>query len=142
MSTSFVTSSLRPLTWLATAWLFFQFLGWLDLPVEVAGTVFAAHKFLLAALVAWLGLRLIDLSMAIYLNSELLKPHRSLSDMIVPVSMRISKTVLLLVIATYMIYQVGQIDMVTRFVTGLGVAGLAASLAAKMLSRASSARCC
>jgi len=131
LSTSFVTSSLRPLTWLATAWLFFQFLGWLDLPVEVAGTVFAAHKFLLAALVAWLGLRLIDLSMAIYLNSELLKPHRSLSDMIVPVSMRISKTVLLLVIATYMIYQVGQIDMVTRFVTGLGVAGLAASLAAQ-----------
>jgi MscS family membrane protein len=130
LSTHFVASSLRPLTWLATVWLFFNLLAWLDLSVDVAGTVFAAQKFLLAVLVGWLGLRLIDLSMAIYLNSELLKPHRSLSDMIVPVSVRISKTVVMLVVATYMIYQVGP-DLLTRFLTGLGVAGLAASLAAQ-----------
>ena len=51
--------------------------------------------------------------------------------MIMPVSMRISKMVVVLVIATYMIYQVGQIDLLTRFLTGIGVAGLAASLAAQ-----------
>jgi MscS family membrane protein len=131
LSTTFVASSLRPLTWLATVWIFFQLLAWLDLPVGVAATVFSAHKFLLAALAGWLGLRLIDLSMAVYLNSELLKPHRNLSDMIVPVSMRIGKTAVALVVATYMIYQIGHIDLLTRFLTGLGVAGLAASLAAQ-----------
>ncbi|HEV3117440.1 MAG TPA: mechanosensitive ion channel domain-containing protein [Gemmataceae bacterium] len=131
LSTNFVAASLRPLTWLASVWLFFQLLAWLDLPVAVAAAVFSAHKFLLAGLVGWLGLRLIDLSMGVYLNSELLKPHRSLSDMIVPVSVRISKTVVLLVVTTYMIYQIGQIDLLTRFLTGLGVAGLAASLAAQ-----------
>src|SRR5205085_2064343 len=52
-------------------------------------------------------------------------------DMIVPVSMRLGKTAVLLVVATYTIYQIGQIDLLTRFLTGLGVAGLAASLAAQ-----------
>jgi MscS family membrane protein len=131
LSTSFVTASLRPLTWLASVWMFFESLAWLDLPVGVAGPVFAAQKFLLTALVGWLGFRLIDLLMGVYLNSELLKPHRNLSDLIVPVSMRIGKTAVLLVVATYMIYQIGHIDLLTRFLTGLGVAGLAASLAAQ-----------
>jgi MscS family membrane protein len=131
LSTSFVTASLRPLTWLASVWMFFESLAWLDLPVGVAGPIFAAQKFLLAALVGWLGFRLIDLLMGVYLNSELLKPHRNLSDLIVPVSMRIGKTAVLLVVATYLIYQIGHIDLLTRFLTGLGVAGLAASLAAQ-----------
>jgi MscS family membrane protein len=131
LSTSFVISCLKPLTWLAGFWIFFELLTWLDFPVDIATTVFGTHKFLLAILFGWMGLRLVDLSMGIYLNSEVLKPHRSLSDMIMPVSMRITKMVVVLVIATYMIYQIGQIDLLTRFLTGLGVAGLAASLAAQ-----------
>ncbi len=131
ISTAFVASALRPTIWLTTVGIFFTLLGWLDLPIAVATNVFAAQKFVLAALCGWLGMRLIDLSMAIYTNSELLKPHRNLSDMIVPVSMRFGKTFVLLVIATYMIYQVGEIDLLGRFLTGLGVAGLAASLAAQ-----------
>jgi MscS family membrane protein len=131
LSTNFVVGTLRPLTWLATVWLLFLLLAWLDLPIHVASTLFAAHKFLMAALFGWLGLRLIDLTMGIYTNSELLRPHRSLGDMIVPVSMRMSKSVVLLVVATYMIYQIGEIDLLGRFLTGLGVAGLAASLAAQ-----------
>jgi MscS family membrane protein len=131
LSSHFVAAMLKPLTWLAAVWVFFRLLAGLDLPIAVAADVFAAQKFLLAALLGWLGLRLIDLTQGIYLNSELLKPHRSLSDLIVPVSMRISKGIVVLVVATYMIYQIGQIDLLTRFLTGLGVAGLAASLAAQ-----------
>ena len=66
-------------------------LAGLDLPVTFASGVFAGQRFLLAVLFGWLGLRLIDLSMAVYTNSELLRQHRNLSDMIVPVSMRLSK---------------------------------------------------
>ena len=36
-----------------------------------------------------------------------------------------------LLVATYVVYQVGQGDLLGRFLTGLGVAGLAASLAAQ-----------
>jgi MscS family membrane protein len=131
LSNSFVSSSLRPLTVLTTAWTLFLLLEGLDLHIAVANSVFAVEKFLLAGLLGWLGLRLMDLSMGIYTNAELLRPHRSLGDMIVPVSMRLGKAAVLLVVAIYMIYQVGEFDLLGRFLTALGVAGLAASLAAQ-----------
>jgi MscS family membrane protein len=131
VSRQFVARSLRPITWLATVWVFFVLLGWLDLPVAVADPTFAAEKFLLAATLGWLGVRLMDLCMAIYTNTELLMPHRSFSDMIVPVSVRLGKFIVILVVATYAVYQVGEFDLLGRFLTGVGVAGLAASLAAQ-----------
>jgi MscS family membrane protein len=131
LSTKFVSEKLRPLTWLAAVTLFAQVLELLDLPVSVGNTVLPLRKFLLTGMVAWQALRIIDLVMAIYMNSELLKPHRSLSDMVVPVSMRMVKGVVLILTMAYLIYEVGQGDLLGRFITGLGVAGLAASLAAQ-----------
>ena len=55
----------------------------------------------------------------------------NLGDLIVPVSMRLVKSGVVLVVVTYIIYQVGEIELLGRFMTGLGVAGLAASLAAQ-----------
>jgi MscS family membrane protein len=131
LSDGFVVSTLKPLLWLATAWIFVFLLAGLDLPVTVASPGFATEKFVLAVLWGWLAWRLMDLSMAIYTNADSLRPHRNLSDMIVPVSMRLAKTAVLLVVTTYVIYQVGHIELLWRFLTGLGVAGLAASLAAQ-----------
>jgi MscS family membrane protein len=131
LSGGFVASTLRPLTVLTAVWTLFLLLQGLDLHVAVASPVFAVEKFFLAGLLGWLGLRLIDLSMGIYTNAELLRPHRSLGDMIVPVSMRLSKAAVVLIVATYMIYEIGELDLLGRFLTGLGVAGLAASLAAQ-----------
>ena len=68
--------------------------------------------------------------MAIYMNSELLRPHRSLSDMVVPVSMRLLKGALLWWHGLrHLPDRPGR--LLGRFLTGLGVAGLAASLAAQ-----------
>jgi MscS family membrane protein len=122
---------LRPFTWLAAVWIFFMLLAGLDLPLAVAGTLFAAEKFLLAALFGWLGWRLLDLIMAFYTHTDLLLPHRNLSDMVVPVTLRLGKAAVLLLVATYVIYEVGEIELLGRFLTGLGIAGLAASLAAQ-----------
>jgi MscS family membrane protein len=127
----FVASRLRPLTWLVTVYVFFLLLESLDLRMGVAGKLFAIEKFLLAGLLGWLGFRIMDLAMGIYTNAELFRPHRSLSDMIVPVSVRIGKGMLVLAVATYVIYEIGEVDLLGRFLTGLGVAGLAASLAAQ-----------
>src|SRR5438128_6819311 len=51
--------------------------------------------------------------------------------MIAPVTVRAAKGAVTLVVAAYVIYQVGEGDTLGRFITGLGVAGLAASLAAQ-----------
>jgi MscS family membrane protein len=131
LTTAFVRSALKPLRCLVAAWTFFLLLAGLDLPVQIAEPLFAVEKFLMAALLGWLGWRLIDLTVAVYTNTELLRPHRGLGDLIVPVSVRFGKGAVVLVVATYVIYEVGELELLGRFMTGLGVAGLAASLAAQ-----------
>jgi MscS family membrane protein len=119
------------LTWVAGLWLLFEMLTLLDLPVRIVDAVRPVRTFGMAALLGWLGVHLVDLATAVYTNSELLRPHRSLSDMVVPVSMRAIKATVLLLVAVYVIYQFGEGELLSRFLTGLGVAGLAASLAAQ-----------
>ncbi len=127
----FVAAKLLPLTWVTSWWLLFQILTLLDLPVRLTDAIEPLKTFGMAGLIAWLGVHFVDLATAVYMNSELLRPHRSLSDMIVPVSMRTLKAVILLLVAVYIIYEIGEGDYLSRFLTGLGVAGLAASLAAQ-----------
>jgi MscS family membrane protein len=127
----FVAAQLRPLTWVLGWWLLFWMLGLLDLPVRIVDALHPLRTFGLAGLLGWLAVRLVDLATAVYTNSELLRPHRSLSDMVVPVTMRTLKGVLVLLVAVYLIYQFGEGESLGRFLTGLGVAGLAASLAAQ-----------
>jgi MscS family membrane protein len=127
----YVAARLRPLTWVTTWWMLFHLLTLLDLPVHVLNTILPLKTFGMAGLIAWFGMQFVDLATAIYMNSELLRPHRSLSDMVVPVSMRALKGVILLLVAVYIVYEVGQGDSLTHFLTGLGVLGLAASLAAQ-----------
>jgi MscS family membrane protein len=131
LSETFVAKMLRPLTWLSAAWIFFHIVAWLDLPVGLANELLPLKKFCMAALVGWLALRLVDFTRGVYTNSELLRPHRNLGDMIVPVGLQLLKTVVLVLVMAYVVYQVGKGDLLTRFLTGLGVAGLAASLAAQ-----------
>jgi MscS family membrane protein len=131
LTSRFVAGKLRPLTWVATCWLFFKFPVWLDLPVSWLDTILPARTLLMAGLIGWLGFQLIDLLMAMYTNSEFLRPHRNLSDMIVPVLMRLFKGMVFLFVTGYVIYHIGQGESLIRFLTGLGAAGLAASLAAQ-----------
>jgi MscS family membrane protein len=127
----FVAAKLRPLTWLAAWWLLFEVLALLDLPIGFLDAVLPFKTFGMAGLIGWLGVQLVDLATGVYTNSELIRPHRSLSDMVVPVSMRSLKGVILLLVAVYVVYQFGEGESLSRFLTGLGVAGLAASLAAQ-----------
>jgi MscS family membrane protein len=131
LTTGYVSEKLRPLTFLAGLWMLFNVLTLLDLPTDLLDGVLALKKFLLAGLFGWLGCRLVDLILAIYSGTEMLKPHRSLGDMIAPVTVRAAKSAVVLCVVVYVIYQVGQRDLLGRFLTGLGVAGLAISLAAQ-----------
>jgi MscS family membrane protein len=131
LSTEYVARHLQPLTWVTAVWFLFRALVLLDLPTAVLADTLPLQKFLMAFLVGWLALRLTDLVTAVCTNSELLRPHRSLSDMVVPVSTRAVKGALVLLVMTYFVYQLGQGESLAHFLTGLGVAGLAASLAAQ-----------
>jgi MscS family membrane protein len=131
LSRQFVAAKLRPLTWVAAWWLLFQVLELLDLPLRFVDALQPFKTLGMAGLIAWLGLRIVDLATGVYMNSELLRPHRSLSDMVVPVAMRSLKGGILLLLAVYIVYQIGEGDSLTRFLTGLGLAGLAVSLAAQ-----------
>jgi MscS family membrane protein len=131
LSRPFVVSRLRPLTWLIAWWLLFHALAMLDLPTSIIEQVLPFKTFGLAVLLGVLGVQVVDLATAVYTNSELLRPHRSLSDMVVPVSMRSLKGGVVLAVAVYLIYVIGEGEALGRFLTGLGVAGLAASLAAQ-----------
>ena len=131
LTKQFVAAKLRPLTVVAIWWMLFHCVALLDLPSHFVDTLVPYKTFGMAFLIGWLGVQLVELFTAIYMNSELLRPHRSLSDMVVPVSMRSLKGVILLAVAVYIVYQVGEGDTLGRFLTGLGVAGLAASLAAQ-----------
>ena len=66
----------------------FELLELLDLPIAVLSDVLPFKKFLLAGLIGWLGCRIIDLTRAVYSDSESMKPHRGLGDMIAPVTVR------------------------------------------------------
>jgi MscS family membrane protein len=131
LTRDFVAAKLRPLTWVMGWWLLFRLLGLLDLPVRMVDAILPLKVFGMAGLIGWLGVQTVDLITGVYMNSELLRPHRNLSDMIVPVSMRSLKGLILLLVAVYVIYQFGEGESLNRFLTGLGVAGLAASLAAQ-----------
>jgi MscS family membrane protein len=131
LTKAFVAAKLRPLTWVTALWLMFAALTLLDLPLGLVDALLPIKTFGMAGLIAWFGVQLVDLATGIYTNSELLRPHRSLSDMVVPVSMRTLKGLILLLVAVYVVYQIGEGESLNRFLTGLGVAGLAASLAAQ-----------
>ncbi|MBY0524773.1 MAG: mechanosensitive ion channel family protein [Gemmataceae bacterium] len=131
LSPSFVCQKMRPMTWVVAWWLFFRLIAFLDLPMGVLDTIMPLKKFIMAGLLGCVVFQLIDLVVAIFTNSELLRPHRSLSDMVVPVLMRAMKGAAILMVATYYVYQIGAGESLGQFLTGLGVAGLTVSLAAQ-----------
>ncbi len=131
LSDEFVRAKLRPLAWQLALFLAALQLPPLDLPVVVWGTILPVMKFLWIGLFAWMAIRLVDLGMAIYTNSEHLQHRRNLSDMIVPTSARVLKLAMLLVAVSWEVYLVGNGEWVTRLLAGLGLVGLAASLAAQ-----------
>ncbi len=120
--------SLRALTFVVVLyWL----IEWADLPSAMAGRLYLLEKLLLTAVLAWLGFQGTDLGCLFYQRTSRLKSHRGLGDLLVPFVATLIKLAVVLSAATYLVYQFGQADSVTRFFTGLGIVGVAVSLAAQ-----------
>ncbi len=120
--------SLRALTFVVVVyWL----IEWVDLPSSAAGRLYLLEKLLLTAVLAWLGFQWTDLGRLFYQRTSRLKSHRGLGDLLVPFITTMIKLVVVLSTATYLVYQFGPGDSMTRFFTGLGIVGVAVSLAAQ-----------
>jgi MscS family membrane protein len=122
---------LRSLRALAFVVVFYWLIEWTDLPSAWAGRLYLLEKLLLTAVLAWLGFQWTDLGRLFYERTSRLKSHRGLGDLLVPFITTMIKLVVVLSASTYLVYQFGQGDSVTRFFTGLGIVGVAVSLAAQ-----------
>src|SRR5262249_52529965 len=104
---------------------------WIDLPRPIAAHLYLVQKLLLTAVLTWAGFQWADLAQLLHQRRALRAPHRSLSDLLVPFTATAVKVALVLTAATFLVYQFGHGESLTRFLTGLGIVGLAVSLAAQ-----------
>jgi MscS family membrane protein len=126
-----VRSKLRSLQTLAFFLVLYKLAEWLDLPAALAAHLYVVQKLILTVVLTWAALQWTDLGSLFYQRREQKKPQRGLGSLIVPFTTRMIKLGLILTAATYLVYQFGQGESLTRFLTGLGIAGLAVSLAAQ-----------
>jgi MscS family membrane protein len=126
-----VASKLRPLAFQLGLWCLYHQLRLLDLPAAVVGVTIPALKVAWIGLVGWTAFRLIDLAMILYARSDRLHDRRSLSDMIVPTAANGLKLAVVVVAVASQVYLVGSRETLTQLLAGLGLVGLAASLAAQ-----------
>ncbi len=131
LTREFVVRNLSPMRYQVVLWVLYLQLPLLDLPIELVGRALPTVKFLWVGLLAWTIFRLTDLGTGVYSNSEHLKVRNNLSDMIVPTATRVFKVVVFLTALGYQVYLVGGGEWLTKLLAGLGLVGLAASLAAQ-----------
>jgi MscS family membrane protein len=126
-----VGPKLRPLALQLGLWCLYLQIRLLDLPTAVVGVAIPAIKFAWIGLMGWMAFRLIDIGMILYGRSERLHDRRSLSDMIVPTAANGLKLSVLLIAISCQVYLIGSRETLTQLLAGLGLIGLAASLAAQ-----------
>ena len=126
-----VATKLRPLAFQLGLWCLYLQIRLLDLPSGVVGATIPALKIIWIGLMGWTAFRLIDLGLILYAHSERLHDRRSLSDMIVPTAANGLKLAALIVAVSCQVYLVGSRETLTQLLAGLGLVGLAASLAAQ-----------
>jgi MscS family membrane protein len=126
-----VAPKLRPLALQVGLWCLYLQIRLLDLPMAALGMAIPAIKVAWIGLMGWMAVRLVDLAMILYGQSERLHDRRSLSDMIVPTAANGLKLCALILAISCQVYLIGSRETLTQLLAGLGLIGLAASLAAQ-----------
>ena len=103
----------------------------LDLPVRAAGALYTFDKFLLAAAIIWAGVGIADFIRLTSARRTESSRRKGFQDLIVPFMCRLFKIVLVVAVLIYLISCFDEGALMGRFLAGLGVVGLAVSLAAQ-----------
>jgi MscS family membrane protein len=103
----------------------------LDLPVRAAGALYTFDKFLLATAIIWAGVGITDFIRLTSARRTESSRRKGFQDLIVPFMCRLFKIVLVVAVLIYLISCFDEGALMGRFLAGLGVVGLAVSLAAQ-----------
>lgn len=106
-------------------------LEWLDLPAAIASPVYSIEKAVLGLALMWAGFQAADVAYMHYKRRSAGERQRSLANLVAHFTMRLAKLGVFLAGVTYLVYEFGQVDALKQFLAGLGLLGLAVSLAAQ-----------
>lgn len=106
-------------------------LPFLDLPISLATALYTFDKFLLAGVVIWAGIGVADFVRTVSARHGSTTRRKGFQDLIVPFVTRLFKIVLIVGAMIYLISCFDEGALLGRFLAGLGVVGLAVSLAAQ-----------
>ena len=106
-------------------------LPFLDLPISLASFLYTFDKFLLAGVVIWAGIGLADFVRSVSARHGSSTRRKGFQDLIVPFITRLFKILLIIAAMIYLISCFDEGALLGRFLAGLGVVGLAVSLAAQ-----------
>lgn len=126
-----IHTKLRSLQLFSFLLISYWLLEWLDLPADLAARIYVCQKLCFAVVVTWAGLQWADLGRLFYQRTERWREHRGLGDLIVPFTIHIVKLAVVLTATTFLLYQFGRGEALTKFLAGVGIVGLAVSLAAQ-----------
>lgn len=126
-----VRRGLRGLRFFIIVLLGYLMLPLLDLPVRAAGAIYTFDKFLLAFAIIWAGIGLADFIRLAAARRTESSRRKGFQDLIIPFMCRLFKIVLIVGALIYLISCFDEGALMGRFLAGLGVVGLAVSLAAQ-----------
>lgn len=114
-----------------TVGLSLQLIGFADLPLHFAASFYSFDDLLLGAAAVWGGFGLIDLIILISEHTREEGTLRGFQDLLLPFLSKLVKTSIIIGSLIYLVSCFDDGALMGRFLAGLGVAGLAISLAAQ-----------
>jgi MscS family membrane protein len=126
-----VFNRLRPIRMLVAFGAILWGLDILDLPIAFQKAFLPASKAVAIFLCLWAAYRLADLGLDIHMNRPQVDDKAGLHDLLAPTVASLVKISFILVAGYYLIDLMGDADLLTRILAGLGIVGLAISLAAQ-----------
>lgn len=126
-----VQRELRGIRFFAMVLLAYMMIPLLDLPVRMAGAIYTFDKFLLAGAVIWAGIGMADFIRLASARRTESSRRKGFQDLVIPFICRLFKIVLVVGALIYLISSFDEGALMGRFLAGLGVVGLAISLAAQ-----------
>ena len=121
----------RPIQLLTCYGSMLMLISLLDLPLAFMGGFLPVTITGWLILAFWTGYNLLDLCLEIYIGRPTQEERASLRDLMAPTLTLVMKAVLVLFFGYWLISLLGDPDLLTRILAGMGIVGLAVSLAAQ-----------
>jgi len=109
----------------------YNLLPFVDLPVKYAIYIYTGEKVIITLVLAFFGMQMIDTIALLYEISETMIKYKGMGDMLVPFLSKSAKLMVVIFAICLLISHFGESESLGRFLAGLGIIGIAISLAAQ-----------